>query len=154
MSNIPRMGAPVPRTLKGFLRYFGAMLVGAGVILTVIGVYSRFSSWNVIGASRYFWAAFLGLPLIAIGSFLNQSANVGVYRRFSSGELTLDAEELDDRTSERPMVKCERCQTLNAAIARFCNQCGIALAALTCLGCGAEVTPGARFCHQCGKPLE
>ena len=47
-----------------------------GVILTLVGSFSLFSSWATIGGSRYYWAAFLGLPLIAVGSAFTQSENL------------------------------------------------------------------------------
>jgi class 3 adenylate cyclase/tetratricopeptide (TPR) repeat protein len=47
---------------------------------------------------------------------------------------------------------CPRCQTRNPEGARFCFNCGTALAQ-TCQYCGAALQPGARFCHNCGRAV-
>ena len=64
------------RSHYNVLRLFGAIIVGAGVILTTVGSFSLFSSWATTGGSRYYWAAFLGLPLIAVGSAFTQAENL------------------------------------------------------------------------------
>jgi class 3 adenylate cyclase/tetratricopeptide (TPR) repeat protein len=50
------------------------------------------------------------------------------------------------------MVACPACGSDNEAGARFCDECGAALAS-TCPQCGALVREGKRFCAQCGTPL-
>src|SRR5262245_35947486 len=50
------------------------------------------------------------------------------------------------------MAFCPQCGAESASGARFCAQCGHALAA-GCANCGAELAPGARFCAQCGTPV-
>ena len=67
---------PYERTNHSIVRFFGAIIAGFGVILTAVGSFSLFSSWGTIGGSRYYWAAFLGLPLIAVGSAFTQSENL------------------------------------------------------------------------------
>jgi class 3 adenylate cyclase/tetratricopeptide (TPR) repeat protein len=47
---------------------------------------------------------------------------------------------------------CPRCRHANASGAKFCVECGQALAA-RCPQCGAETAPGAKFCAECGTPL-
>ncbi len=47
---------------------------------------------------------------------------------------------------------CPSCSAENAAGAKFCNECGTALAA-GCPSCGASNKPGARFCNECGATL-
>ena len=76
------------RTNHSVMRFFGVIIVGLGVILTLVGSFSLFSSWGTIGGSRYYWAAFLGLPLIAVGSAFTQSEHLTPY----------DVELYDDRT--------------------------------------------------------
>ncbi len=45
-----------------------------------------------------------------------------------------------------------RCQHDNPAGARFCVECGAALAP-GCAGCGTALPAAARFCLQCGRPV-
>lgn len=49
-------------------------------------------------------------------------------------------------------MNCPVCQTLNPSGARFCLNCGAALA-LTCVHCGSELPPNAHFCMNCGQPV-
>jgi class 3 adenylate cyclase/tetratricopeptide (TPR) repeat protein len=49
-------------------------------------------------------------------------------------------------------MTCPGCGGENRADARFCLQCGRALAP-ACPGCGRELPPGARFCDGCGARL-
>ncbi|MEH6577671.1 MAG: adenylate/guanylate cyclase domain-containing protein [Amphritea sp.] len=49
-------------------------------------------------------------------------------------------------------MRCASCGFENPPGAKFCNQCGEALAR-TCPGCGQTVRPEAKFCDQCGTSL-
>ena len=44
---------------------------------------------------------------------------------------------------------CAHCRSENPAAAKFCQQCGQALAR-ACLGCGCALPAAAKFCHECG----
>jgi len=55
-------------------------------------------------------------------------------------------------------MRCEGCGNDNREGVRFCEQCGIPLAARqpagpTCPSCGTAARPDIRFCEQCGTPL-
>ena len=47
---------------------------------------------------------------------------------------------------------CPSCRTENQPGAKFCVECGAALA-LACPSCGAPHTAGQRFCAECGTAL-
>ena len=49
-------------------------------------------------------------------------------------------------------MQCPNCQTENPASAKFCLNCGTALA-LRCSNCQAELPSGAKFCMNCGQPV-
>ncbi len=49
-------------------------------------------------------------------------------------------------------MKCPRCYTDNPDSARFCLNCGTALA-IHCANCGTELPANARFCTNCGQPV-
>src|SRR5262245_14268128 len=49
-------------------------------------------------------------------------------------------------------MRCAGCGSDNRDGAKFCNDCGAALA-LHCPSCQAENRPAARFCNECGTPL-
>src|SRR5260370_26582747 len=50
-------------------------------------------------------------------------------------------------------MRCSNCETDNAAISRFCSQCGTPLAK-RCPKCAFENGPEGRFCSQCGASLD
>ena len=50
-------------------------------------------------------------------------------------------------------MQCPRCHAQNREGARFCEDCGNALAA-SCPSCGAEVAPEKRFCGSCGARVD
>jgi class 3 adenylate cyclase/tetratricopeptide (TPR) repeat protein len=47
---------------------------------------------------------------------------------------------------------CSSCGAENRADAKFCGECGAALAAV-CTACGASNEPGRKFCYECGATL-
>ena len=49
-------------------------------------------------------------------------------------------------------MKCPRCQWLNDAQARFCEECGAGLG-IVCPDCGQPVVAGKKFCRSCGAAL-
>ena len=49
-------------------------------------------------------------------------------------------------------MKCPRCQHENPPQAKFCLECGTALA-LKCAVCGTELPAGAKFCLECGQSV-
>jgi ribosomal protein L40E len=142
--------SPHERTNHAVMRLFGAILAGFGVILTLVGSFSLFSSWGTVGGSRYYWAPFLGLPLIALGSAITQSEHL------TPCEVTLyddRSPRAADQATREAVVACERCHTTNPSLANFCNQCGTSLLAPICVACGAKIPANSRFCTHCGKSL-
>ncbi|HOA71900.1 MAG TPA: zinc ribbon domain-containing protein [Phycisphaerae bacterium] len=52
------------------------------------------------------------------------------------------------------ILRCHRCNHDNTAEARFCSQCGVALAKqVPCRHCDELNDPDAKFCDNCGKPI-
>ncbi|HUK97787.1 MAG TPA: adenylate/guanylate cyclase domain-containing protein [Gaiellaceae bacterium] len=50
------------------------------------------------------------------------------------------------------MTVCSSCGAENRAEAKFCGECGTALAAV-CSTCGTANEPGRKFCYECGSAL-
>jgi membrane protease subunit (stomatin/prohibitin family) len=55
-----------------------------------------------------------------------------------------------------PMVLCPKCNFQNPQTAKFCNNCGAPLQAvsITCPKCGTSNPAGTKFCSNCGTPLQ
>src|SRR6185295_15722476 len=49
-------------------------------------------------------------------------------------------------------VNCASCGHANPEHAKFCLECGAAVAR-RCAGCGTELPPVAKFCLECGQPV-
>jgi class 3 adenylate cyclase len=48
-------------------------------------------------------------------------------------------------------MKCPRCQHENGSSAKFCEECGTALASQACAKCGGMLSSAAKFCPECGQ---
>ena len=88
MSKTNREIDPHHQRTQGALRLFGPALVVIGVILMAIGLISFFSSFGTFQPPRFFWAAMIGLPLIAIGLGITRLGYLGADFRYFSGEVS------------------------------------------------------------------
>ena len=89
------------------LRLFGPLVVILGVVLTVIGLISFFSSFGTFQPPRYFWATIVGLPLIGIGLAISRFGYLGEIFRYVSREVTPVARDTFNTMAEgtRPGVE-------------------------------------------------
>jgi hypothetical protein len=169
---------PRHEAIRGFLQVVGPLVAFVGLAFTVVGLVSFFSSFGSFQPPRYFWCAFVGLPLLAIGSTMIKAAYLGGIFRYLLGEVAPVQKDtfnyLAEGTSEgvghlaravgqgfaagasgfstQPEVACPQCQATNPAVANFCGHCGAPLGT-TCPGCGGRSDPEARFCARCGHAL-
>lgn len=160
------------------LRTIGPIVLGFGAVLALVGLVDFFRSFGGFEPPRYFWCAFVGLPIAMFGVVLTNIAYLGAITRYVTREgLPIQREAFNEmvettspaiealaravgqgisagtdatRTSTRD---CPGCHAANPLEARFCQQCGIALSAAACPRCAEPTAPGARFCSQCGSPL-
>jgi len=70
-----------------FLRTLGPGLVVAGVVFTAIGLISFFASFDSFETPRYFWCAFIGLPLLGAGAKVTKFAYLGAVSRYVANEV-------------------------------------------------------------------
>jgi ribosomal protein L40E len=165
------------------LRKIGMVLVTIGGVFTIIGIGSFFASFGGGGFPKYFWCAFVGLPMLGIGKMLLTMGYMGTIARYSAGEMapvgkdTFNYMAHGTRDGVRTMasalgeglsagmhagpsgqsgvtVRCSKCNELNEDDANFCHHCGTALKkTVLCPHCQEKNDPDARFCDNCGKPL-
>ncbi len=81
-----KLQSPQHATVRTVLRVVGPIVAGLGLVLTVIGLASFFSSFGSFEPPRYFWCAFLGLPLLALGIALCKFGYLGAIARYMMGE--------------------------------------------------------------------
>jgi len=164
---------------RAFLRVVGPLLVVVGLIFTILGVASFFSSFGSFEPPKQFWCAFVGLPLLGVGSWICKFAFLGTVSRYVAGEVAPVGKDVVNylaegakgavrdvaaavgeglrsggSVAESPAVRCRECNAENDASARFCKACGASIPkAKTCEECGEANDPDARFCDNCGEKL-
>lgn len=165
---------------RNVLRILGPVVVIAGLILAAIGIGSFFSAFGGSGPPRYFWCAFVGLPLIALGGILCKFAFLGAVTRYMANEVAPVGKDVVNYMAEGTrgavrdvaaamgeglragtpvkemrILRCHKCNTDNEANASFCKGCGASLVkAKPCRSCGELNDPDARFCNGCGKVVD
>jgi len=85
---------PRQKGQRALLRVLGPLVLGLGGILTLVGVVSFFSGFAAFGSSgsfggppKYFFCAFIGMPLMGVGGAMCKFAFMGPVARYSAGEL-------------------------------------------------------------------
>ena len=137
---------------KQFLRMLGPTTAALGLLLTIIGFGSLLSSFGSLEPPRYFWCAFVGMPLLFLGAAMSMFGFLGSFTRYVSGEAapvqkdtfnylaqgtkegvrtlaTAIGEGLAEGMSkDRHVVKrCPSCDHENESDAKFCKNCGTSL---------------------------
>jgi Double zinc ribbon len=174
--------------LRNVLRIVGPAVAGLGLLLIVIGIGSFFLTFSSIGTGqfgppRYFWCAFLGMPVLFVGMVLCGAGYTGAVNRYMAGEVAPVAKDtfnyLADGTRDgvRDLAAavgagitsglegnagvlseggtaCPACGVAVPDGARFCPGCGASTVAATCASCGGQAVAGAKFCHRCGAPMQ
>lgn len=136
------------------LRVLGPILACSGVVLIVLGVGDLFFTMMSPGPPRYFWLAFVGIPVLFVGLVLCMLGFFGSFTRYVFGEAAPVQKDafnyLASGTTEgvkamagamgeglatglsagaRGKVRCPRCNLGNDADARFCKNCAAPLVA-------------------------
>ncbi|MGE5296228.1 MAG: zinc-ribbon domain-containing protein [Solirubrobacterales bacterium] len=171
---------PKHEQTRKVLRCVGIPLLIIGVILFIIGTVSFFRSFGGMEPPRYFWCAFLGMPVTFVGGVLTSYGFMGSVMRYSAQEMapagkdTFNylAEETKDSVktlasavgeglragspaaTAAAQVRCHKCNRVNPADAKFCSGCGAPLGKTkACPTCNELNDPDAKFCDNCGRPM-
>ncbi len=149
----PDPGLPEQASLRSSLRIIGPAMVGVGLLFTAIAMIDFFAAFGGMGIPGNFWMAFIGLPLIAIGSAITKFAYLGPASRFVAGEVTPTIRDtLGALGLGSGQETCAKCGGTNAADAAYCDDCGAALR-LVCDACRTANAGDAKFCKGCGAEL-
>jgi len=165
--------------VRGVLRLVGPTVALAGLVLTAIGMISFFGAFGGGGFPRYFWCAFLGIPMLGVGLMICQFAYMGKIGRYVAGESAPVAKDTFNYMAEGTQegveqmagafgrglaggtgsagesqevsIRCHKCNVVNDADAKFCDGCGAPLVkSKACPRCEELNDPDARFCDGCG----
>jgi hypothetical protein len=93
--NENQLQSPEQTAIRTVLRVGGFAAFVLGLVLTIIGFVSFFSTFasfaspsgpDSVGPPRYFWCAFVGLPMLAGGVAMLQLGFLGAVQRYVAGE--------------------------------------------------------------------
>ena len=143
---------PGHSTSRQFLRMLGPTTAALGLLLTVIGFGSFLSSFGSHEMPRYFWCAFIGLPLLGVGVAMSQFGFLGSFICYVSGET---APVQKDTFNYLAHGTREGVKTLASAVGEGLAE-GIGKdrqAVKRCLSCDHENDSDAKFCKNCGSSL-
>ena len=178
-SSMPQHIDPGHTQIRSALRLVGPVVVAVGLLFTAIGIGSFFSSFGTFSPPRYFWCAFVGIPMIGFGAAICKFAFMGPVSRYMANEVApvgrdvvnymADGTQSAVRTvaaavgqglsasqavSGGQIVLCPVCQEQNETDANYCKGCGNTLrASVACSKCGEANDADARFCDNCGQQL-
>lgn len=155
--------------LRQTLRVVGPATLVGGLVLMVVGLGNFFLAFGTMEPPRYFWCAFLGIPLIGVGGMITQYAFLGAFYRFVAAEAAPVAKDtfnyMATGTTEGvrdiasaikqglrgDAMTCPTCGCNHGIDAKFCDHCGQPIASSkTCSECSAANNPRAKFCDACG----
>lgn len=158
------------------LRVLGPAISAAGLVFMIIGIGSFFAAFGSFEPPRYFWCAFVGMPLLAVGTMICKFAYIGAVSRYMAGEIAPVGKDVTNymvegtKDSIRDVAtaigegfsaaksphtsRCNKCGTENETSANFCRECGAPLVKTKrCDKCGDLNAADARFCDHCGAAV-
>lgn len=150
---------PHHRQIQGVLRTVGPMILGVGLLFTAVGFFSFFQAFGSFEPPRYFWCAFIGLPLTGLGVLLSKLGYLGAIARYALGEMAPVQRDTFNVLAEETQPGVE---TLAHAVGRgFTAGAGTGgfvtaddnQESSACPRCGVGNHASARFCNQCGTSL-
>ncbi len=167
---------PKHGSVRQVLRIAGPLAAGVGVLLMAIGVGSFFLSFGGGGPPRFFWCAFLGMPILFVGAVMCMFGFIGALARFQAGEVAPVGKDTFNYLAEGTKggvqtlatavgagltkgmagtdgaAPCPKCGHSNNADAKFCDECGASIST-ACPSCGQVNDHDAKFCCNCGSKL-
>jgi len=75
-------------TKRNAIRILGIISLLVGIPLLLTGVVSFFESFGTFQRPKYFWCAFIGLPMMGFGIMLLKAGFLGVAATYVSDEVT------------------------------------------------------------------
>jgi len=179
---LENLAVPVPKRVKSirntgkcgrFCASLGQHWQGLGAIFMAIGLISFLSAFGSFGPPRYFWCAFVGMPMLGGGIAITKFAYAGAVARYIAAETapvgkdtfnyiaegTQDGVRNISSAIQEGLIgnadkTCRHCDSGNDHSASFCDNCGKPFSSkVACPTCAALNDDDANFCDGCGTKL-
>lgn len=169
---------PGHTSVRNALRVIGPMIALIGLGFVVVGMVGFFRAFGSFGPPQHAWCPFVGMPLLFVGIVMTSYGYMGKVMRYGAQETAPVVKDtfnyMADGTQQgikmvagaigqglkegglgpggaATKIRCHKCNALNDAGARFCDQCGQAMEkAKPCPQCREMNDPDAKFCDNCG----
>jgi hypothetical protein len=105
--NDNKLQSPEHQRIRTFLRVGGPIVALIGLIFVTVGIGSFFASFGSFESPRYFWCAFVGMPLLFVGLVMCKFGYLGAIYRYVAGETAPVAKDAVNYLGEgiQPGVK-------------------------------------------------
>src|SRR5207253_9545702 len=120
------------------------------LVFTIIGVSSLFLSAGTFEPPHYFWCAFVGLPLLAIGLGICQFAFMGALTRYTANEVAPVGKDVVNYMAAGTKDAVRDVASAIGEGFRAGNAAGETKTTLHCPTCRAANDSEAHFCKVCG----
>ena len=153
---------------KKLFKTIGWICLPVGIVLTVIGLVSLFSSMGSFEPPKFFFCGFIGLPLTGVGAqFLmigyrreiteyEKNESVPVFNEageeMSPGIRSIASAMKEGWKEKEEGIVCS-CGEVNPPDSSFCRKCGASLKN-KCPCCGKEISGDSLFCNYCGEKIK
>jgi hypothetical protein len=93
--------------IRTALRVGGPVIAGVGLLFMIVGFGSFFASFGSFEPPRFFWCAFVGMPLLFVGIVMCMFGYLGAFQRYVAGESAPVAKDVVNYLGEniQPGVK-------------------------------------------------
>ena len=78
--------SPKHKSVRTFLRIAGPLIAITGLLLIVIAFISFVTAMGGYEPPKYFWCAFVGMPLLFIGNVMSKFGYIGAVARYLASE--------------------------------------------------------------------
>jgi hypothetical protein len=97
-------------SIRTILCVGGPVIAGAGLLFMIVGIGSFFTAFTAAPSfefPRFFWCAFVGIPLLFVGTAMCMFGFMGTFQRYVAGESAPVAKDVVNYMGEniQPGVK-------------------------------------------------
>ncbi len=137
---------------RQFLRMLGPTIAGLGLLLTIIGFGNFLWAFGSHEMPRYFWCAFVGMPLLFVGVAMSMFGFLGSFTRYVSGQQSPVIKDSFNYLAEGMQEGVKTVATaIGEGLAAGMHKDGYV--GKRCLTCNHENDMVAKFCMNCGSSL-